>query len=443
LTSVGAWRSAIGFGLDPKLSTAYGPDGRYGGFFTQADIREVVAYAAARHITIVPEIEMPGHAVAALAAYPMYSCSGGGYKTDVAAGVNAGVYCAGKDETFEFLQDVLAEVISLFPGKYIHIGGDEVPKGNWQKCELCQNRIKSEGLKNERELQSYFIRRIEKYINSQGRTLIGWSEIREGGLAQNAALMDWIGGATEGATEGHDVVMSPTACCYFDYYQSQDHSTEPRAIGGYLPVTRVYAFEPVPANLDSKYRAHILGAQGNIWTEYIPSLRQVQYMAFPREAALAEVAWSPKEARNWDDFLSRWQTHTRRLDQLGATYRKGLAWKLGEWTPGQVTAEGSTLEWDVTPRVAAPGKYSLVFNYAQGKNGLDLKGATLLEDGKELVSDAHPGLAASKPRTPYYSFDVTAVKPGARYTVRAKVGASGGTDSRGLIYFELTPPKFQ
>ena len=228
LTEVGAWRKGIDFGLDPKASTAYGPDGRYGGFYTQADIREVVRYAAARHITIVPEIEMPGHSSAALAAYPQFSCTGGPFSTDVSGGVYPGVYCAGNDDTFEFLENVLAEVFALFPGKYIHVGGDEVPTTTWKDCPKCQARKKAEGLNNDRQLESYFIQRMEKFINAHGKTLIGWSEIREGGLAQNAVVMDWIGGAAEAATAGHDVVMTPTRYCYLDHYQSRDHAREPQ-----------------------------------------------------------------------------------------------------------------------------------------------------------------------------------------------------------------------
>jgi hexosaminidase len=269
----------------------------------------------------VPEIEMPGHSTAALAAYPQFSCTGGPFKMELQGGVFHGVYCAGNEQTFAFLQDVLTEVFALFPGKYIHIGGDEAPKDDWQKCAKCQARIKAEGLKDEKELQSYFIRRIEKFVNSKGRTLIGWSEIREGGLPENAALMDWIGGAVEGAVEGHDVVMSPTSHCYLDYYQSQNHSSEPQAIGGFLPLAKVYSFEPIPANLSAQYQPHILGAQGNLWTEYIPTVKQTQYMIFPRECAMAEVAWSPKESRNWDDFTRRLQIHAKRLDLLNVNYR--------------------------------------------------------------------------------------------------------------------------
>jgi hexosaminidase len=323
LTQVGAWRKTIGFDFDPKASTAYGPDGRYGGYYTQADIREVVRYASARHITIVPEIEMPGHSSAALASYPQFSCAGasGRFSTDRGPGLTDGVYCAGNDETFDFLQNVLKEVFTLFPGKYIHVGGDEVSTDNWAKCPKCQARKKAEGLKNDRQLESYFIQRMETFINAHGRSLIGWSEIREGGLAKNAALMDWIGGATEGAREGHDVVMTPEADCYLDHYQSRDQAKEPRAIGGFLPLRAIYAFEPIPKNLEAEFQPHILGAQGNLWTEFIPNLRHAEYMIFPRESALAEVTWSPKESRNFDDFLRRLATDNRRLDAMGVNYR--------------------------------------------------------------------------------------------------------------------------
>jgi hexosaminidase len=330
LTEVGAWRKDAGFGLDPKASTTYGPDGRYGGYYTQADIRELVAYARARHITIVPEIEMPGHASAALSAFPELSCTGGPYTPNAEGGVFAGVYCAGKEETYEFLQNVLGEVIELFPGTYVHIGGDEVPKDNWQKCPRCQARIKQEGLKSEHELQSYFVRRIEKIINNRGRNLIGWSEIREGGLAQNAAVMDWIGGAVEAASAGHNVVMTPTGFCYLDYYQSTNHATEPKAIGGYVPLSKVYAFDPIPAKLDPQYQSRILGAQGNLWTEYIPNFKQVQYMLFPRLSALAEVSWSPQAMRNGTDFNRRLEMQFQRFDQLGINYRKGKPGQIGE-----------------------------------------------------------------------------------------------------------------
>ena len=322
LAEVGAWRKRIGFNLDPKSSHAYA-DGRYGGFYTQAEIREVVAYAQARHITIVPEIEMPGHSSAALAAYPQFSCFGGPYTTDMAEAVSAGVYCAGKEETFQFLEGVLSEVMALFPGPFIHIGGDEVPRHNWHNCPLCQARMKNEGLKNEHELESYFIGRIEKSVNEKGKRLVGWSEIRNDSLSPRTVIMDWIGGGTEAARSGHDVVMSPEEFCYLDFYQSKDRSREPPATGAYLPLNKAYAFEPIPIGLPSEAAVHILGAQGNLWTEYIPSLSELEYMAFPRLSALAEVFWSPGTQRNWTDFTRRLVVHERRLNELGINYRRG------------------------------------------------------------------------------------------------------------------------
>jgi hexosaminidase len=324
LTEVGAWRKAIGFGLKPEDSIAYGKDGRYGGFYTQAEIREVVAYAAKLHINITPEIEMPGHSVAALAAYPQFSCTGEPYTTDIAAGVNLGIYCPSRPETYAFLQDVLTEVMALFPGQYLHVGGDEVPKDKWKKCERCQALIKSEHLKDEHALQSYFVQRMEKFVSSHGRHLIGWSEIQEGGLAKGAAIMDWIGGGAEAAAAGHDVVMSPSRpvdYSYFDHYQSTNKIHEPKAIGGFLPLERVYHFDPMPAGLDPQLQSHVLGGQGNLWTEYIANVAYLDYMAYPRACAMAEATWSPKASRNWDDFSNRLATHLKRLDQLGVKYR--------------------------------------------------------------------------------------------------------------------------
>jgi hexosaminidase len=321
LTSVGAWRTGIGFGLDAKSATAYDKAGRYGGFYTQKQIREVVAYAAARQITVVPEIEMPGHSSAALTAYPEFACAKAKISLPDKGGVFTGVYCAANEGTFTFLENVLAEVAPLFPGKYLHIGGDEVVKSNWMACADCQARIKAEGLKNEHELQSYFIRRVEKIVNAQGKSLIGWSEIREGGLAPSAALMDWIGGGAESAASGHDVVMSPNKFAYFDHYQSTNHATEPKAIGGFLPLSKIYSFEPIPEKLAPQFHAHVLGGQGNLWTDYVPNLRQVEYMMFPRLGALAEVYWSPKTGRDWEYFRMRTLWNEQRLRALGVNYR--------------------------------------------------------------------------------------------------------------------------
>ena len=323
LTEVGAWRPSVGFGFSSNSTTAYGPDGRYGGFYTQDDIREVVKYAAARYITVVPEIEMPGHSTAALTAYPEYSCTGGPFAPQLTGGIFDGIYDPAKEETFEFLGNILAEVIPLFPGKYIHIGGDEVPKETWQHSADCQALMKREGLKDEKELQSWFVRRIEKIVNANGRSIIGWSEILQGGVAPNAAVMDWIGGAKEAASAGHKVVMTPTAYCYFDFYQSSNRVDEPPAAtwGGPLTLGKMYSFDPMPANLPASLQPYILGTQGNLWTEWVPSLSHAEYMMFPRACALAEVCWSPESTRNWDDFMRRLQVQANRFQQMGVNYR--------------------------------------------------------------------------------------------------------------------------
>ncbi|HEY1788396.1 MAG TPA: beta-N-acetylhexosaminidase, partial [Verrucomicrobiae bacterium] len=324
LTEVGAWRADVGFGLASNSTTAYGPDGRYGGFYTRDDVREILAYAATRHITVVPEIEMPGHSAAALAAYPQFSCTGRRLATPDASGIFNGIYNPANDQTFVFLDNILSEVFQIFPGTYVHIGGDEVSKDTWHNSPECQALMKREGLKNEQELQSWFIRRIEHYVSGHGRRLVGWSEILEGGIARNATVMDWIGGATEAARAGHDVVMSPTGYCYFDYYQSADYVAEPPA-ATYAPpllLSKVYSFEPMPTNLPEQFQSHILGTQGNLWTERVPNLKHAEYMIFPRECAIAEVAWSSKSSRNWDDFIRRLQIHAQRLDELGINYRR-------------------------------------------------------------------------------------------------------------------------
>jgi hexosaminidase len=325
LTQVGAWRvdrEDKPWNARPKQET--GEKATYGGFYTQDDIREMVAYAQSHFINIVPEIEMPAHVTSALSAYPQFSCSGGPF-TLPAGGLwpITDIYCAGKDSTFLFLQDVLTEVMDLFPYKYIHIGGDEATKTSWGKCPDCKKRIKTEGLKNVEELQSYFIKRIEKFVNSKGKVLLGWDEILEGGLPPEATVMSWRGykGGIEAANQGHDVVMTPTSECYFDYYQGPK-SQETMAVGSYLPLSKVYKFNPIPSTLSSEAAKHILGGQANLWSEYVPNLKRAEYMTFPRIAALAEALWSPKEVRNWEDFSGRIQLFMKRYDLMGINYSK-------------------------------------------------------------------------------------------------------------------------
>ncbi|MEQ8524556.1 beta-N-acetylhexosaminidase [Gracilimonas sp.] len=318
LTEIGAWR-------DSTLIGRYGSNRydnvRHGGFYTQEEIREVVEYAQKRHITIIPEIEMPGHSSAALAAYPQFGCFDKEYHVQSTWGVFEDIYCP-SEETFAFLEDVLTEVMELFPSKYIHIGGDEAPKKQWKESDIAQEVIRREGLKDEHELQSYFIGRIEKFLNENGRQIIGWDEIMEGGLAPQATVMSWRGekGGIEAAKMKHDVIMTPNGSNYFDHFQAQPTGNEPISIGGLTTLEDVYHYEPVPEELTPEEAKYILGSQGNVWTEYIHSGDKVEYMAYPRVTALAEVLWTPKEQKNWLEFWARLQSHFERLDILEVNY---------------------------------------------------------------------------------------------------------------------------
>jgi hexosaminidase len=320
LTSVSAWRTdreELNWNIRPEQKP--GEPATYGGYYTQDDIREIVAYATERHIMVVPEIEMPAHATAVLAAYPELSCTGGPF-TVPTGGLwpIKDIYCAGNDQVFAFLEEVLTEVAELFPGTYIHIGGDEADKTEWKRCPKCQARIKTEHLKDEAELQSYFVKRIERFLTSKDKRLIGWDEILEGGLAPSATVMSWRGtvGGIEAAKSGHDVVMAPTSNCYIDYYQG-DWRTEPVAIGGYLPIKTVYAFEPTPDTLTESEAKHVLGTQVNLWAEFVPDPAKSEYMTCPRIAAIAEVGWTAKGLRNWDDFAQRLETQMERYARRG------------------------------------------------------------------------------------------------------------------------------
>ncbi|WP_339841330.1 beta-N-acetylhexosaminidase [uncultured Maribacter sp.] len=343
LTEVGAFRNGMIIGHHPGTGN---DQEEYGGFYSQEDVKAIVAYATKKHVTIIPEIEMPGHGGAAIAAYPFLSCFpeeptavfndmmsdkskeqqklGTPKIVQETWGVMDDVFCGGKESSFAFLQDVLDEVIPLFPSKYIHVGGDESPKANWERCPNCQAKIKALGLKDEHELQSYFIQRMEKYVNGKGKQIIGWDEILEGGLAPNATVMSWRGekGGIEAAKQLHDVIMTPTTYNYFDYYQSKDTENEPLAIGGFLPLEEVYSYNPIPKELSEKEQKYILGAQGNVWTEYMKTEEQVEYMTFPRMTALSEVVWSPQEGRSWEDFNNRLKHLAKRYDAMDINYAK-------------------------------------------------------------------------------------------------------------------------
>ena len=328
LTQIGSKRAQTVIGHN---SGKY--DGKpYSGFYTQKQIRDIVKYAADRYITIVPEIDLPGHMQAALAAYPDMGCTGGPYEVWQKWGVSDNVLCAGNDKTLTFIDNVLKEITQLFPSKYIHVGGDECPKTQWQKCPKCQARIKAlnleakDGHSAEERLQSYIITHASNYLKSLGRNTIGWDEILEGGLAEGATVMSWRGesGGIAAAKQHHDVVMTPNSYLYFDYYQSLDKANEPLAIGGYLPLETVYSYEPMPKELTADEARHIIGVQANIWTEYMPTFKQMQYMALPRLAALSEVQWSQPALKDYTNFTNRLTKFTHLYDRLRYNYAKHL-----------------------------------------------------------------------------------------------------------------------
>ena len=321
LTQIGAWREKTQLTHTPATFDNI----PHGGYYTQDEIRDVVSYARERYVTIIPEIEMPGHTMSSLAAYPELSCTGGPFKVPEEWGViRKDIYCAGNEQTFRFLEDVLSEVIGLFPGQYIHIGGDEAPKDRWKTCPKCQKRIHDEKLKDENELQSYFIRRIGKFLESKNKRMIGWDEILEGGLAPNATVMSWRGtkGGIAAANQNHDVIMSPNSHLYFDYYQGEDKELEPFAIGGNTPLAKVYTYEPLPRELAADKAKYIKGVEAAIWTQYVHSGEAVEYMTWPRATALAELAWTNPENKNWESFKQRMGTEYKRYEQHDINYAK-------------------------------------------------------------------------------------------------------------------------
>ncbi|MEY4608053.1 MAG: hypothetical protein RL625_270, partial [Gemmatimonadota bacterium] len=423
LTEVGSCRKET---ILAKHFDPYVGDGtRYCGFYTQEEIREVVAYAAARQITVVPEIEMPGHTVAALAAYPQYACTPGPFEVLTIWGVSEEIFCP-TEATFAFLQDIMTEVLALFPSRFIHIGGDEAPKTRWDASPVAQEVIRREGLKDSHELQSWFIQRMERWLAARDRRLIGWDEILEGGLPQGATVMSWrgIGGGIAAARAGHDVVMTPTSHLYFDYYQG-DERFEPLAIGGLLTLERVYSYEPIPDALTPDQARHILGAQGNVWTEYLKTGASVEYMAFPRALALAEVTWSPRERRSWSSFESRLPQALRTLDKLGVNYR----------LPHVVGLDADVLTLDSTATVtlsvpiadaviryttdgtdptATSPRYERSFSLPVTAAGTRITARAFTQDGK-----ASPPRAATFRRTSYRpaeTVDAGALRPGLSVT---------------------------
>jgi hexosaminidase len=448
LTQVSAWRTNILFGLNSRSSTAWGADGRYGGFYSQADVREIVAYAAQRHIMVVPEIEMPGHSTAALKAYPQFACgcptcASNLSSIDITNSNASGVFCAARPETQDFLHDVLTEVMGLFPGPYIHVGGDEVNSANWQAHSLDQSLASSIGTTpGNAAYQRYFTQQIATWIKGQGRTLIGWSEILNGGLVTNAALMDWKTGsasrAVQSATNGQAVVMTPTSYCYINEYEngsSANWSNIPPTQSGSVPLSTCYAFDPVPAGLSTNYTNYILGPQGNSWAEFIPSVLNMEFKAYPRLCALAEVGWTALTNKNFSDFTNRLVLHKQRLVQMTVNFNPSSGPpELGAWAPADVSTNYATLNWDITASVAAAGEIPVTFCWKTGANGLDIAWVALLENGVEMDRDTHAGFTGSTPSKPLYVLRLAAHRRGATYTLSASAAGRGGTASYGIIY---------
>jgi len=460
LTQTGAWRSYTNgggtnlWGLNPRSMTPPNDNGLYGGFYSQDEIREIVAYATQRHVTIVPEIEMPGHSTAALSAYPQFSCGCVGcsnvpYSLSVTS-YSGGVFCIARPETMSFLQDVLTEVMALFPSPYIHIGGDEVLFGNWHKHSLDQVMTNTLGTASMQVYQSHFTQQIANWIKSQGRTMMGWSEIMNGGTVTNASLMDWLNTrAAQAATNSEYVVMAPSATLYINKWETANNSSgggvvwsnEPPGQSGLCPLTNVYAFEPIPAGLPAAYTNFILGCEGPAWSEWIPSLQNLQFRVFPRLCAIAEVDWLPASQKNWTDFTNRLEFHKQRLTRMGVNFNPyATPPTLGTWT-APVSTNFTTLSWDITSSVTVPGEVNVSFCWKTGANGMEIEWAALLENGVEIDRDTHAGFTGVTPFTginipirPAYVLRLPARRPGATYTLRASVAGRGGTASNGTVY---------
>lgn len=444
LTRIGAWRANVDEQDNSRphryrYHAMFRSPEVYGGYYTQEEVKEIVAYAAARYVTVVPEIEMPGHATAAIASYPEL---GNNPDRTVPVATRWGVFrtvFSPEESTIQFLKDVLDEVMALFPSEFIHIGGDECPKEEWKASERAQQLMRERGLADEHELQSWFIRQIDAYLTSKGRRLVGWSEILEGGLAENATVMSWLGtsGAIEAARRGNDAVMAPTSHTYLDYYQSMDRSREPQAIGGWVPLWKVYEFEPVPNELTEAESRHILGVQGQLWTEYMQHPKQVEYMAFPRVCAISEIGWTRPDMKDYADFWNRLEHHLDRLARQDVNFRRldsSQRAPLVRWSSGEFGPALQQKVSDIRAAITTTGEYEVRFIFQNGAHRLDIQSVEL-RDGNTVVYRSDEAKQAGAQNNPaVYRFRLTDLPQELKLVFTAR--ADGGTDSNGVIVIE-------
>jgi hexosaminidase len=463
LTTNSAWRLTMDYGLNARANNYTNALGQYGGFYSQADAREIVAYAQQLHITVVPEIEMPCHAIAALAAYPQFGCgnAASSYNMDTISTCGScydvDLFSPGSPGTMAFLEDILSETMAIFPGQYIHCGGDEVIASGdkqWNSYSYDTAQMTAAGITPNNgntsiiQYQHWFSTNLAAFIQSQGHTMIGWTEFENGGIVPNAALADWETGSSSEAVAtaeaGQKVVMCPDSTCYINYIESTNLNIEPPFIVGgtpsYASVNTVYTFEPLPSSLPAQYDANILGAQCNLWGEYVPSVENMMFKIFPRACAMAEVGWTPAAAKNYTNFQARLAVQEQRLSAMGANYDRESIPVAGTWAPPQITTSYSPLQWNITPNVSAAGEIDVSFCYTNGANGLNIAWASLLQNGSEIDRDTHAGFAQSATEAgnttnaTLYILHLPAFKSGGTYQINASVAGNGGTNTSGIVY---------
>lgn len=452
LTQTGGYRNGIDFGMDPRASTDYNASGQYGGFYTQADIREIVAYAQQRYITIVPEIEMPAHCAAALASYPQFGCGNAVSVYNMTnIDYNYDLFSLAAPGSLAFLEEVLTEVMGLFPGQYIHCGGDEVvatEDTQWNTYAYDKTNMMALGITpstsgsaSEIAYQHWFSTNLAGFLKANGRTMCGWTEFENGGVVTNALLMDWeTGGSSQATTVAkaqQPVVMTPDNNTYLNYYMISNLAVEPYfEVGGnpsYLVLSNVYNFEPVPAGLPAQYATNILGAEATAFAEFIPSLENLEMKLLPRLSAMAELCWTPAAQKNFTGFSSRLATQEQRFTQMGANYDHTNAIQIGSWSSVATTA--TTVNYNITPNVTAAGEIDVDFDYTSGNDGLWIYSVALLVNGVPVDMDNFTGFAGlAYTQLPVYVLHLAAFKPGATYTIQASIAGRGGTATAGVVY---------